>query len=233
MPEAHVEAPTAGSVLLAGLLLKLGGYGFYIVLILNFIKISLFFQPAIFTLCFFSAVYIAAVAIAQTDLKKIIAYCSIMHMSIVTAGLFSFHYCGILGAIILMIGHGFISSGLFFLIGVLYKRYETREIDYYGGFAKIMPKFSLFLFIFILANISFPLTVNFLPEILILVGIVYASQIYVLLLIPSILLITICTFLFFVRIVFGEVKNNYFLIYVDITFLEFLILVVYSFPVFY
>ena len=141
LPEAHVEAPTAGSVLLAGVLLKLGSYGMIRFLIPLFPKATVYFTPYVLVLCLISITYASLTAIRQTDLKKIIAYASVAHMNFIVLGLFSLTIQGLEGSIIQMISHGLISSGLFFSIGCLYDRYHSRLINYYGGLAHKMPLF--------------------------------------------------------------------------------------------
>ena len=148
LPEAHVEAPTSGSVLLAGILLKLGVYGILRFLIVLFPKTSFYYMPIVSLFCIISIIYASLTALRQTDLKRIIAYASVAHMNFIILGIFSFTSQGLDGAIIQMISHGLISSGLFILIGCLYDRYHTRYIYYYGGLAQTMPLFSLILFIY-------------------------------------------------------------------------------------
>lgn len=171
LPEAHVEAPTIGSVILAGVLLKLGTYGMLRYLVQLFPLSNLFFYPFVVLLCLIAIIYVSYTTIRQIDLKKIIAYSSVSHMAYVILGLFSSNVIGLIGSIYLMISHGLVSGALFYLIGCLYHRYHTRIIFYYGGLILFMPIFSLFLLILTLANISFPGTSNFVGEFLILVGV--------------------------------------------------------------
>jgi NADH-ubiquinone oxidoreductase chain 4 len=140
-------------------------------LIFSFTDANKYFTPFVYTLCLLGIIYTSFTTIRQIDLKKCIAYSSIGHMSFVILGLFSNTIYGITGSIILMIGHGLISSGLFFLIGILYDRYKTRLLRYYGGLAQTMPIFTVFLFFFTFANLSFPGTINFFAELLILIGV--------------------------------------------------------------
>lgn len=170
LPEAHVEAPTAGSIILAGVLLKLGTYGIFRFMLPVYDYANIFFSPFVYFLCSFAAIYISVVAFRQLDLKKIIAYSSVAHMSFVVAGLFSFTIEGIVGSIFLMISHGFISSALFGCIGMLYDRCGTRLIIYYNNVVKFMPILSIFLFMFTLANMGFPLTSGFIGEFLIVLS---------------------------------------------------------------
>nr|YP_009504768.1 NADH dehydrogenase subunit 4 [Caulerpa lentillifera]AST24243.1 NADH dehydrogenase subunit 4 [Caulerpa lentillifera]QKS32213.1 NADH dehydrogenase subunit 4 [Caulerpa lentillifera] len=169
LPEAHVEAPTAGSVILAGILLKLGAYGFLRFSIPLFPKASLFFSPLV-TLCFIAVLYAALTTLRQTDLKKIIAYSSIGHMNVAIVGLFSFDIISVSGSVILLLAHGIVSPALFISIGVLYDRFKTRLCRYYSGSALWMPMFSTMLFLFSLANLSLPSTINFIGEFLVFMG---------------------------------------------------------------
>ena len=170
LPEAHVEAPTAGSVVLAGILLKLGTYGFLRFSIPLFPEASLYFTPFMYTLSVLGIVYVSLTTIRQVDLKKIIAYSSVAHMGVVTLGLFSLNPQGIEGSLMLMLGHGLVSPGLFLCIGVLYDRYKTRLLHYYGGLVQTMPLFSTAFLIFTMANIGLPGTSNFVGEFLVLTG---------------------------------------------------------------
>ena len=167
LPEAHVEAPTIGSVLLAGVLLKMGSYGLLRFVIPLFNDANYFFLPFVYTLCIFGIVYTCCTTIRQVDLKKIIAYSSVSHMSFVILGLFSVNIVGIAGSIFLMLSHGIVSGGLFFLVGCIYDRFKTRILFYYSGLVNVMPLFAVLFFILILGNISFPGTSGFIGELLI------------------------------------------------------------------
>jgi NADH:ubiquinone oxidoreductase subunit 4 (subunit M) len=167
-------------VILASLLLKLGGYGFLRYLLLLFPEASKYYSPFIFTLCLLGIVYASLSTFRQIDLKKIIAYSSIAHMNLVVAGLFSLNVAGILGSIILMLAHGVVSGALFLLVGVLYERFHTRLIRYYGGLTQVMPFFALCFFFFNLANMGLPGTFNFIGELLIFVGLFKIHPIIVL-----------------------------------------------------
>jgi len=171
LPEAHVEAPTAGSVILAGILLKLGVYGIVRILIPMFPDAMIYFTPLVFTICVIGVIYAAATTIRQIDLKKTIAYSSVAHMNYAMLGLFTNNGQGIEGCLYFMLGHGVVSSALFLCIGMLYDRYHTRNILYYGGLVHVMPIYSVFFLIFILANIGLPGTVNFVGEFLVMVGV--------------------------------------------------------------
>lgn len=223
LPEAHVEAPTAGSVLLAGILLKLGSYGIIRFLIPLFPNASIFFSPFVLIICLISIIYASLTAIRQTDLKRIIAYASIAHMNFIILGLFSLTIEGIEGSILQMISHGIVSSGLFYSIGSLYDRYHTRFINYYSGLVHIMPLYCLFFFIYIMANISLPLTSNFIGELLILIGVFEENTITAFFAIIGAFLGSIYSLLFYNKICYGNIKNMYLKIYYDLTFKEFII----------
>jgi NADH:ubiquinone oxidoreductase subunit 4 (subunit M) len=171
LPEAHVEAPTAGSMILAGLLLKLGYYGFVRFFLTMFPEANLFFNPLISSLCILGCIYGALLALSQVDIKKIIAYPSVSHMNLCVLGVFSFDINSLVGSCLLAVGHGFVSVALFFLIGCLYERYHTRIIDYYSGISYTLPIFSLLFFYFIISNFAFPVSINFIAEILLFLGI--------------------------------------------------------------
>jgi proton-translocating NADH-quinone oxidoreductase chain M len=170
LPEAHVEAPTAGSVILAGVLLKLGTYGFIRFSLPLFPQASFYFTPFIYTIALISIIYASLTAIRQTDFKKIIAYTSVAHMNVIILGIFSFNNIGIEGALLQSLSHGFVASALFVIIGIVYERYKTRLVKYYGGLVHTMPLYvSIFLF-FTIANIGFPGTSGFIGEFLIFAG---------------------------------------------------------------
>jgi proton-translocating NADH-quinone oxidoreductase chain M len=175
LPEAHVEAPTAGSVILAGVLLKLGTYGFLRFSLPLFPEASLYFTPLIYTMSVVAIVYTSLTTLRQIDLKKIIAYSSVAHMGFVTIGLFTGNLQGIEGSMLIMLSHGFVSSALFLCVGVLYDRHHTRILKYYGGLAQTMPLFAVVFVFFTLANLGFPGTSSFAGELLTLVGMVQSS----------------------------------------------------------
>ena len=210
LPEAHVEAPTVGSVILAALLLKLGGYGFIRVSVLMFpLEIIEYFTPLVYTLALMSIWYASLIAIRQLDMKRIIAYSSIAHMNFAVLAIFSLNLVGLSGGYFLMIGHGVVSAALFILIGCLYDRYHSRLIYYYGGLSQVMPVFTAIFFFFIVANMSFPLTCNFIGELLCLVGTFQQSYITCILAALSTVLTTVYSLLLFNRICFGDLKTNY------------------------
>jgi NADH-quinone oxidoreductase subunit M len=178
LPEAHVEAPTSGSVVLAGILLKLGSFGFLRYSLILFPDASIYYSPFIYTLSILGIIYASLTTVRQIDLKKIIAYSSVAHMSYVTLGLFTFSLNGLQGSLLLMLSHGFISSALFLSIGVVYDRFHTRLLPYYGGLTYFMPIYSLIFIFFTFANISFPGTASFVGELLILLSI-FSSNAFV------------------------------------------------------
>jgi NADH-quinone oxidoreductase subunit M len=170
LPDAHVEAPTAGSVILAGVLLKFGGYGFLRFSLPMFPLASADFTPLIFILSGVAIVYTSLIALAQEDMKKLIAYSSVAHMGFVTIGAFSANIQGVEGAIIQMLSHGIVSAALFLVVGVLYDRIHSREISAYGGLVTRMPKYAVIFMIFMMASIGLPGTSGFVGEFLILIG---------------------------------------------------------------
>lgn len=206
LPEAHVEAPTAGSVLLAGILLKLGGYGMIRFLIGLFPEGSNYFQPLVFMLCLIGIYYSSLSTIRQIDLKKVIAYSSIGHMNYVVAGLFSMVGEGMVGSYYMMLSHGLVSSGLFLCIGFLYDRYHTRNLFDYGGLVQIMPLYSSVMLILAFANFGFPGTSSFVGEFLILVGLSKINQIVFLLGGMGLLFSTVYNVWFLNRLVFGPLS---------------------------
>ncbi|MBD2841708.1 NADH-quinone oxidoreductase subunit M [Erythrobacter rubeus] len=175
LPDAHVQAPTAGSVILAGVLLKLGGYGFIRFSLPMFPEASGELAWLIFALSMVAVVYTSLVALVQQDMKKLIAYSSVAHMALVTAGLFAFNVQGLEGAMMIMLGHGLVSGALFLCVGVIYDRLHTREIDRYGGLSINMPYYALFFLLFIMASVGLPGTSNFIGEFLALAGIYQTS----------------------------------------------------------
>ena len=170
LPDAHVEAPTAGSVILAGVLLKFGGYGFIRFSLPMFPDASLYFTPMIYGLSIVAVIYTSLVALVQHDMKKLIAYSSIAHMGFVTAGTFTMTSQGVEGAIYQMLSHGVVSAALFLCVGVIYDRLHTREISAYGGLVHKMPKYALVFMLFMMASVGLPGTGGFVGEFLVLVG---------------------------------------------------------------
>ncbi|HEX7854089.1 MAG TPA: NADH-quinone oxidoreductase subunit M [Sphingobium sp.] len=176
LPDAHVQAPTAGSVILAGVLLKMGGYGFIRFSLPMFPEASAQLAWLIWGLSMVAVVYTSLVALVQQDMKKLIAYSSVAHMAIVTIGLFAFNQQGLEGSMMVMLGHGLVSGALFLCVGVIYDRLHTREISRYGGLAENMPKYALFFLLFTMASVGLPGTSNFVGELLSLMGVYQASS---------------------------------------------------------
>jgi NADH-quinone oxidoreductase subunit M len=170
LPDAHVEAPTAGSVILAGVLLKMGAYGFLRFSMPMFPDASVTFTPMVFTLSVVAVIYTSLVALVQDDMKKLIAYSSVAHMGYVTAGIFSVTTQGVEGAVFQMLSHGIVASALFLCVGVVYDRMHTREIARYGGLATRMPKYALVFMVFTMASVGLPGTSGFVGEFLVLLG---------------------------------------------------------------
>ena len=203
LPQAHVEAPTTGSILLAGILLKLGSYGFIRFLIFLFPSSSTFFMPLIMTIAIISIVFSSLTVLRQTDLKRIVAYSSIAHMNFLVAAIFVNNATALTGSLLLQIAHGLSSSAMFFLVGILYDRYKTRNIFYYGGLVTLLPFFCFFLFLFSLANLGFPLTVNFISELLILLGVFKSLPTIAILSLIGVFFSAIYSFMMVTRVAFG------------------------------
>lgn len=224
LPEAHVEAPTVGSVLLAGILLKLGVYGFLRYNITLFFDASVYFSPLVYLLSVIGVIYASLSALRQTDLKRIIAYSSIAHMNLVVLGIFSFNISGIEGSIIQSISHGFVSGGMFLLIGILYNRYHTRFLHYYGGLVHFMPVFSGLFLIFTMANIALPGTSSFIGEFLLLLGIYRENTITAVFSALGVILSGAYSLWLYNRVIFGNIKVSYTQLFNDINFREFVIM---------
>lgn len=205
LPEAHVEAPTSGSVLLAGILLKLGGYAFIKFLAMLFFFGSFYFNLIVYLLSILAISLGSLITLRQIDLKKIIAYSSVVHMNFSLLGIFSLSIQGIVGSIILMVSHGFVSSGLFLSVGVLYDRYHTRILKYFGGFNYFYPLMSIVFLILTLGNISFPGTISFLGEILILLSVLNKNFILSLIVILSGICGTIYALWLYTRLFSGQI----------------------------
>ena len=207
LPDAHVQAPTAGSVILAGVLLKLGGYGFIRFSLPMFPEASAQFLWLVFGLSMVAVIYTSLVALVQHDMKKLIACSSVAHMAIVTAGLFAFNVQGIEGAMMIMLGHGLVSGALFLCVGVIYDRLHTREIGRYGGLAINMPRYAFFFLLFTMASIGLPGTSNFVGEFLALAGVYEVSTWATLILTTGIILGAAYMLYLYRRVVFGVQKN--------------------------
>jgi NADH-quinone oxidoreductase subunit M len=202
---------------LAGLLLKLGGYGFIRILIPILPEATLFYAPLADTFAIVSITYASLTTMRQIDLKRIIAYSSIAHMNSVVLGIFSGSIEGLSGGIFLMIAHGIVSSALFFLIGILYDKYGTRLICYYGGLVQTMPVFSTYLLVFCLANIGLPGTCNFVGELVVFSGLVEKNMVALLVSITGVIFSTVYTMFLFNRITFGNLNVIYITTFIDIT----------------
>jgi NADH-quinone oxidoreductase subunit M len=208
LPDAHVEAPTAGSVILAGILLKMGGYGFLRFSLPMFPDASIYFAPMIFTLSVIAIIYTSLVALMQEDIKKLIAYSSVAHMGFVTMGLFALNRQGVDGAVFQMISHGFISSALFLCVGVVYDRMHTREIKAYGGLVNRMPIYAAVFMVFTMGNVGLPGTSGFVGEFLTLVGAYKANTIVAILATTGVILSAAYALWLYWRVVFGELEKK-------------------------
>jgi len=226
LPEAHVEAPTIGSVLLAGILLKLGVYGFLRFSLVLFESASVYFSPVIYTLCIFGIIYASFSAIRQTDIKRIIAYSSIAHMNLVVIGIFSFTIVGIEGALFQSLSHGFVAGSLFFLIGFLYNRYHSRFLSYYGGLVHFMPIYSIFFLIFTMSNIALPGTSSFVGEFLLLFGIFKFNSVIAIIAATGVILCGAYSLWVYNKIIFGNIKNNHLIKFNDLETKEIFILTI-------
>ena len=208
LPDAHVEAPTAGSVVLAAILLKMGGYGFLRFSLPIFPDASLYFQPLVFTLSVVAIIYTSLVALMQEDMKKLIAYSSVAHMGYVTMGIFAMNVEGIQGGIFQMLSHGLVSGALFLCVGVVYDRMHTRDIDAYGGLANNMPKYAVVFLIFTMANVGLPGTSGFVGEFLTLLGAFRANTWVALLATTGVILSAGYALWLYRRIVFGALTKE-------------------------
>lgn len=220
LPDAHVQAPTGGSVILAGVLLKLGGYGFLRLSLPLFPIASLVYRDLVFSLSSIAVIYASLVALMQTDIKKMIAYSSIAHMGFVTGGIFSGSAQGLQGAVIQMISHGLISAALFLLIGVLYDRMHTKEISFYNGLANKMPRYALVFILVSMASIGLPGTSGFIGEFSILLSVFQQNRVYSAFLALGMVLGAAYMLWLIARILFGEMKNEKLLNIKDINFIE-------------
>ena len=208
LPDAHVEAPTAGSVILAGVLLKMAGYGFIRFSIGFFPDASEFFAPFIFSLSVIAIIVTSLIALVQEDMKKLIAYSSVAHMGFVTLGIFTFTVQGIEGGIIQMISHGIVSAALFLCVGVVYDRLHTREIARYGGLVSKMPFYSFSFMIFILASLGLPGTSGFVGEFLVLLSIFSINTYFAIFATTGVVLAATYSLWLYRRIIFGALIKD-------------------------
>ena len=224
LPDAHVEAPTAGSVLLAAILLKMAGYGFIRFSLGLFPLASEYFVPLIYFLSLVAIIYTSLVALMQEDMKKLIAYSSVAHMGFVTLGIFTMTQQGIEGSIFQMISHGLISAALFLCVGVVYERHHTRLIDKYGGLVQVMPKYAVVFMVFTLGALGLPGTSGFVGEFLILMGAFKKSFLVATIASLGVILGAAYMLWLYKRIIFGEIINNELKSLIDLKKFEILIL---------
>ena len=208
LPDAHVEAPTAGSVILAGVLLKMGAYGFIRFSIPMLPLASHQFAPLIYTLSVVAVIYTSFVALAQQDMKKLIAYSSVAHMGVVTIGLFTFNEQGIQGGLFMMLSHGIVSAALFLIVGVVYDRIHSREIARYGGLADRMPGYSLAFMLFAMASVGLPGTAGFVGEFLVILGALQVNFWLAMLGGAGMILGAAYTLYLYRRVIFGKITRD-------------------------
>jgi len=226
LPDAHVEAPTAGSVILAAILLKMAGYGFLRFSVGMFPVASDYFIPFVYTLSIIAVIYTSLVALMQEDMKKLIAYSSVAHMGFVTLGIFTFTTQGIEGSIFQMISHGVISAALFLCVGVLYDRVHSRLINSYGGVVNILPKYSMLFAVFMLGALGLPGTSGFVGEILVLLGAFQKNYLVAILASIGIILGAGYMLWLYKRVIFGKLEKKELLDLKDLNYSEFSILFV-------
>ncbi len=225
LPDAHVEAPTAGSVILAGILLKMGGYGFLRFSLPMFPDASVYFAPLVFALSIIAIIYTSLVALVQEDIKKLIAYSSVAHMGFVTMGIFSGNAQGVEGAVFQMVSHGLVSGALFLCVGVVYDRIHTREIAAYGGLVHRMPRYAVAMLVFTLANVGLPGTSGFVGEFLTLIGAFQANTWVALFATSGVVLSAAYALYLYRRVIFGVLDKPPLLTIQDLTFREHLFLI--------
>jgi NADH-quinone oxidoreductase subunit M len=209
LPDAHVEAPTAGSVGLAGVLLKLGGYGYLRFSLPMLPDASAYFTPLIYALSIIAVIYTSLVALMQTDMKKLIAYSSVAHMGIVTIGIFTLNPLGIQGSIVQMLSHGLVSGALFMCVGVVYDRIHSREIATYGGLVERMPAYAAVFMLFMLASVGLPGTSGFVGEILVIIGVFQVDRWVAFLAATGMILGAAYMLWLYRRVVFGALTKDH------------------------
>ena len=225
LPDAHVEAPTAGSVILAGVLLKMAGYGFIRFSLGFFPDASEMFMPMIFTLSIIAIIVTSLIALVQEDMKKLIAYSSVAHMGFVTLGIFTFTIQGIEGGIIQMISHGIVSAALFLCVGVVYDRLHTREISRYGGLVNKMPFYAFTFMIFILASLGLPGTSGFVGEFLVLLSVFTVNTYFALFATTGVVLAATYSLWLYRKVIFGALVKDDLVDMIDLTRREIIIFV--------
>jgi NADH-quinone oxidoreductase subunit M len=230
LPDAHVEAPTAGSVLLAAILLKMAGYGFIRFSLGLFPVASEFFTPLIYTLSVIAIIFTSLIALMQEDMKKLIAYSSVAHMGFVTLGIFTIQQQGIEGSIFQMISHGLVSAALFLCVGVVYDRMHSRLINSYGGIVSIIPKYSVLFMLFALASLGLPGTSGFIGEFLILIGAFKDNFLVAVIASVGVILGAAYMLWLYKRVVFGKLINKDLEKMVDLNRSEYFILVTLAIP---
>jgi NADH-quinone oxidoreductase subunit M len=208
LPDAHVQAPTAGSVILAGVLIKMGAYGFLRFSLPMLPDASVYYTPLVFGLSIIAVVYTSLVALMQEDMKKLIAYSSVAHMGYVTIGIFTFNQQGIEGGILQMLSHGLVSGALFLCVGVLYDRMHTKEIKRYGGVVNTMPKYAVVFMLFTMASVGLPATSGFVGEFLVLVGAFQVNKMVTAFAATALILGAAYMLWLYARVVFGKVANR-------------------------
>lgn len=233
LPDAHVEAPTAGSVILAGVMLKMGGYGFLRFSLPLFPDASHKFAPWVMGLSVIAVIYTSLVALVQKDMKKLIAYSSVAHMGFVTLGIFTFNHQAVTGAVVQMLSHGIVSAALFLCVGVVYDRYHTREISSYGGLVAIMPIYALFFMIFTLASVGLPGTSGFIGEFLVILGTYKVNTVFATLAATGMVLGAAYGLWLYRRVMFGAFNAGTLKFFGDLNFREITVFTALSLIVFW
>jgi NADH-quinone oxidoreductase subunit M len=228
LPDAHVEAPTGGSIVLAAIMLKLGAYGFLRFSLPIAPDASIYLAPVVITLSLIAVIYVGLVALVQKDMKKLVAYSSIAHMGFVTLGFFIFNPMGIEGGIVQMISHGFVSGAMFFSIGVLYDRMHTRQIVDYGGVVQTMPRFTAFAVFFAMANCGLPATSGFVGEFMVILGAIDYDFLIGFLAATALILGAAYSLWMTKRVFFGAITNTHVAELLDINKREFFILSIFA-----